>query len=51
MKIINQHDEVIDDILEKFAKIKHMTEKLTSLKNSFIGENVKCPKCGAYNHS
>ena len=38
--------EVIDDMEEKFGKIDAMAEEVNELK-----ENVKCPKCGAYNHS
>ena len=45
--------EVIDDMEEKFAKIDAMTEEVNELKEQLyqLKENVKCPKCGAYNHS
>lgn len=45
--------EVIDDMEEKFAKIDAMTEEGNELKEQLyqLKENVKCPKCGAYNHS
>ncbi len=38
---------------EKFAKIDAMTEEVNELKEQLyqLKENVKCPKCGAYNHS
>ena len=45
--------EVIDDMEEKFGKIDAMTEEVNELKEQLyqLKENVKCPKCGAYNHS
>ena len=44
---------MIDDMEEKFAKIDAMTEEVNELKEQLyqLKENVKCPKCGAYNHS
>ena len=38
---------------EKFGKIDAMAEEVNELKEQLyqLKENVKCPKCGAYNHS
>ena len=38
---------------EKFGKIDAMTEEVNELKEQLyqLKENVKCSKCGAYNHS
>ena len=51
--VIEKTNNIVNQTKLKFSISDAMTEEVNELKEQLyqLKENVKCPKCGAYNHS